>query len=242
MEVAAEKRRATDPAGEAKRQKELSEARAEKRKKEAAEADDDSQEVDKRLLVTLEQAESMEKKKEKKEKGKAAFGWDVFNQDTLYKAHKKRIKKLQPDIESYEAAKANDKDFFRDANSLSYGGAGYQPPTEKVEAMVEDLLDAAERRNKFSRRRPEVFEADVDYINDRNKHFNKKIDRAFGDYTKVAVCLLTFPAELVLPGHQRESRERNSFVNQLLLVSRNRRYIIRTCLRSFHAFLVPPTV
>ena len=62
----------------------------------------------------------MEKKKEKKEKGdlstipvicyqqfqgclvvllavdagKAAFGWDVFNQDTLYKAHKKRIKKV----------------------------------------------------------------------------------------------------------------------------------------------------
>ena len=31
----------------------------------------------------------------------------------------------------------------------------------------------------------QVFEADVDYINDRNKHFNKKIDRAFGEYTKV---------------------------------------------------------
>ena len=35
---------------------------------------------------------------------------------------------------------------------------------------------------------------DVDYINDRNKHFNKKIDRAFGDYTKVAVCLLVLPS------------------------------------------------
>ena len=33
--------------------------------------------------------------------------------------------------------------------------------------------------------RPEVFEADVDYINDRNKHFNKKIERAYGEYTKV---------------------------------------------------------
>ncbi len=27
--------------------------------------------------------------------------------------------------------------------------------------------------------------AGVDYINDRNKHFNKKIERAFGEYTKV---------------------------------------------------------
>ncbi|KAJ1465231.1 hypothetical protein T484DRAFT_1865783, partial [Baffinella frigidus] len=68
-------------------------------------------------------------------------------------------------------------------------------------------MDAAERRSKFSRRRPEIVEAavlqvlaqaprdrpgrrpeivkaDVDYINDRNKHFNKKIERAFGEYTK----------------------------------------------------------
>jgi hypothetical protein len=27
----------------------------------------------------------MEKKKQKKEKGKAAFGWDIFNQDSLHK-------------------------------------------------------------------------------------------------------------------------------------------------------------
>ena len=28
--------------------------------------------------------------------GKAAFGWDVFNQDALYKAHKKRVKTVIP--------------------------------------------------------------------------------------------------------------------------------------------------
>jgi hypothetical protein len=35
--------------------------------------------------VIVLQAEAMEKKKAKKEKGKAAFGWDIFNQDSLYK-------------------------------------------------------------------------------------------------------------------------------------------------------------
>lgn len=30
----------------------------------------------------------------KKEKGRAAFGWDVFNQDSLFKAYKKRLAKL----------------------------------------------------------------------------------------------------------------------------------------------------
>lgn len=40
------------------------------------------------------------------------------------------------------------------------------------------------RTAKFSRRRAESESADVDYINDRNKHFNKKIERAFGEHTK----------------------------------------------------------
>jgi hypothetical protein len=55
-------------------------------------AEDGAPEEDDRLAkITLEQAESMEKKKSKKDKNKAAFGWDVFNQDSLYKAHKKRV-------------------------------------------------------------------------------------------------------------------------------------------------------
>ena len=40
-----------------------------------------------------------------------------------------------------------------------------------------------EERSKFSRRRTEHEGADIDYINDRNKHFNKKIKRAYDKYT-----------------------------------------------------------
>ena len=192
MEVAAEKRRAADPVGEAKRQRELTEMRVEKRKREkeeaagAGEMEEEEEAPSKHLSMSLEQAEALKKKHDKKEKGKAAFGWDVFNQDSLYKAHKKNLNKLKPDLEAYEAAKAEaGEDFYRDHNSLAYGGEGFQPSEEKVEGMVQNLLDAAERRNKFSRRRPEVFEADVDSINDRNKHFNKKLERAYGNYTKV---------------------------------------------------------
>lgn len=35
----------------------------------------------------------------------------------------------------------------------------------------------------FSRRRRFREEKDIDSINDRNEHFNKKIERAFGKYT-----------------------------------------------------------
>jgi hypothetical protein len=56
----------------------------------------EKEEEDDRLSrVTLEQANKIEKKKAKKEKGKAAFGWDIFNQDSLYNAHKKRLAKVR---------------------------------------------------------------------------------------------------------------------------------------------------
>mmetsp|Transcript_5274 Transcript_5274/g.12689 ORF Transcript_5274/g.12689 Transcript_5274/m.12689 type:complete len:259 (+) Transcript_5274:1-777(+) len=204
MEVAAEKRRATDPLGEAKRQRELNEQRNERKRKETEDAEGGGEEgmeeeakdekkekkekdENRHLNVTLEQAEVMDKKKSKKDKGKAAFGWDVFNQDALHKAHKKRVKTAlsNPDLVEYEKQKQEDPEFYRDANSLAAGGVGHKPTQEHLDAMVKDLMDAAERRSKFSRRRPEIVEADVDYINDRNKHFNKKIERAFGEYTKV---------------------------------------------------------
>ena len=40
-----------------------------------------------------------------------------------------------------------------------------------------------EKRAKYSRRRPFDSEADVDYINERNKKFNKKASRFYDQYT-----------------------------------------------------------
>lgn len=39
------------------------------------------------------------------------------------------------------------------------------------------------KKEEFSRRRHYNDAADVNFINDRNAHFNKKIQRAFGQYT-----------------------------------------------------------
>ena len=52
-----------------------------------------------------------------------------------------------------------------------------------VRRMAKELEGRAQQRSKFSRRRPEVPGADVDAINDRNAHFNKKLKRAFDKYT-----------------------------------------------------------
>ena len=40
-----------------------------------------------------------------------------------------------------------------------------------------------EKRAKYSRRRAHDEEADIDYINERNMKFNKKLERFYGSYT-----------------------------------------------------------
>ncbi|ORM40399.1 Inosine-5'-monophosphate dehydrogenase [Babesia sp. Xinjiang] len=114
----------------------------------------------------------------KKEKGKS-FGWNVFNQDALYRAHKKRLKETTFNRDEYELQKAQMGDKF------------YQPgittvePTEAAKlSVVRNLEKQYKQREKFSRRRALDDDAkDVSYINQRNRVFNQKLDRAFKSHT-----------------------------------------------------------
>nr|XP_023899023.1 pre-mRNA-splicing factor syf2-like [Quercus suber] len=135
--------------------------------------------------------------------------FDFFNQKTLYDAYKKRTKNVEVDIEEYNRMKEADPEFYRDASSLQYGKedsfikrfshcectiTGYPmnirmymesaPKTskEKIDRMVKELKVRDEKRKSFSRRKFHE-EKDIDSINDRNGHFNKKIERAFGRST-----------------------------------------------------------
>ena len=54
---------------------------------------------------------------------------------------------------------------------------------ERAKIMAEDLEKQIEKRGEFSRRRMFVDEKDIDYINDRNRVFNEKLERNFGKYT-----------------------------------------------------------
>ncbi|XP_068635233.1 uncharacterized protein [Aristolochia californica] len=131
------------------------------------------------MLDTQEMAEG---KYKKWEKDPAPFGWDVFNQKTLYGAYKKRTKNIEIDLEEYTKQKEADPEFYRNASSLQYGKAP-KISEDRIEKMVNELKDTEAKRQAFSRRRKFNEEKDIDSINDRNEHFNKKIERAFGKYT-----------------------------------------------------------
>lgn len=129
------------------------------------------------LLQTAETAEAIQKR------DRGSKNASIFSEEALFHAYEKRADAIQPNLEEYEAAKERDPEFYRTSDSLLYGGAG-GAPKEAVDRMVAELEDRRLKSSKFSRRRKHRDDDDIDYINDRNAIFNKKIERAFGDFTK----------------------------------------------------------
>ncbi|CAM9367171.1 unnamed protein product [Discosporangium mesarthrocarpum] len=126
------------------------------------------------LVETAAAAETNRTKAKKKEKHKASFGWDVFNQDALFKGYKKRLNHLPKAKRGSAGTEEEDPTMYGAADEASPAG---------VQRLVDELLDKEERKKAYSRRRSENDAVDIDFINDRNKHFNKKIKRAYDKYT-----------------------------------------------------------
>jgi hypothetical protein len=116
------------------------------------------------LTDTMGKTEKMKKRNGKK---KITFGWDVFNDDAIYRAYDKRADKLQKDEVDTSTLNEEDKKKIEDG---------------RLSRLVEDIEAQKNKRDNFKRRRTEVEEKDVDYINERNKNFNKKLERNFSKY------------------------------------------------------------
>ncbi|KAK9818522.1 hypothetical protein WJX74_008437 [Apatococcus lobatus] len=84
--------------------------------------------------------------------------------------------------QDYESLREQDPDFYRGADSMEYGKTP-NLPEKNVDKMVAELNDRQQKAADKSRRRKFREAKDVDFINDRNAHFNRKIDRAFSSYT-----------------------------------------------------------
>ena len=180
--VVEEKKREEAPEAYEKAQKARREERSEKRRDEALE----KRGVDKQkkhLLETAERAAETYAVQAKKQK-RGASGGEVFSKHNLFNAYEKRTRNVpQMDDEAYASAKAADPDFTAGANTLAYGVSGSRVPAENVDRMVAELEAQKKKRADFSRRRTHREARDVTHINDRNEHFNKKLDRAYGEHT-----------------------------------------------------------
>ncbi|KAI5781198.1 SYF2 splicing factor-domain-containing protein, partial [Geopyxis carbonaria] len=197
-EVYAERRRqAVDPSTNSKLQRKKAEAEF---KLARAEALDNGLDFERKRAWdwTVEEAERWDRRVEKKKKHVADVAFQDYSQSAR-KMYKKSMRELNPDLEGYAKEKAKllkdgqvvetedgeliviDKDgsFYAEKDSLAF--VENKPSKEAVDRLVSDLKKAEDQR---MRKRKGGDDEDVTYINDKNKQFNQKLARAYGQYTK----------------------------------------------------------
>jgi pre-mRNA-splicing factor SYF2 len=128
------------------------------------------------------------------------------NQEDIYvdfeeaarRKYEKFTKQFKPDMDEYKAQKeelGEEKFYLQSAEDKRVEQAASSssslPPAssltrntpEGVERMVSETQKQIEARSKRVRRRRFDDDADVDYINERNMKFNKKLERYYGEFT-----------------------------------------------------------
>ena len=138
----------------------------------------DEQKEEKGLL--LETAEAASRRIAKRGTDESSFAWDMFNEDSQYKAHDKRLDQMGFYPDAYEKQKlALGPEAFYSASA----NLGTKPSEEAKQRLVDSAKLAGQKRKEFSRRRTNNDDDDVLWVNERNKNFTKKIERAFGQHT-----------------------------------------------------------
>ncbi|XP_035443797.1 pre-mRNA-splicing factor Syf2 [Spodoptera frugiperda] len=131
------------------------------------------------LNISAVEAERLERKKKKKNPDE---GFSTYEQATVRQYN--RLVKNMPaaDMEQYEKQKQKYGDAFYGGPNVIIHGM-HEDRREAVDKMVDDLEGQIAKRARYSRRRTHNDDADIDYINDRNAKFNKKLERFYGEHT-----------------------------------------------------------
>jgi pre-mRNA-splicing factor SYF2 len=147
-------------------------------KKECAERGEDY-DIVKLRDVGADEVERLERKKRKKNPDQ---GFADFEQAT-FRQYQRLTKQHKPDMQEYnrEKDKMGEEVFYPTSDTL--GVTEHKDTETGVNRMVEDLEKQIAKRAKYSRRRAFDEDEDIDYINERNMKFNKKLERFYGKYT-----------------------------------------------------------
>ncbi|KAJ5105223.1 hypothetical protein NUU61_002570 [Penicillium alfredii] len=155
---------------------------------------------------TVDESEKWDRRLEKKQRHRDDVAFQDYTQDAR-KVYKRQMRELQPNLEGYEKEKmaaieraaangdleiveTNDGEMIAvDKNGSFYSTAdtvGFtdnKPDRAAVDRLVGDLQKAEEVRLKKRKERRGDEEADVTYINEKNKQFNQKLSRFYNKYT-----------------------------------------------------------
>lgn len=133
------------------------------------------------LDMQADEAERWDRKQKRKQN--TDTGFSSYEAATA-RQYTRLTKQIKPDMDEYqhEKEKLGEEAFYAGKDTILQGLR--KDSKSAVNKMVTDLGKQIEKRNKYSRRRAFDEDADVDYINEKNSKFNKKLERFYGDYTK----------------------------------------------------------
>lgn len=131
------------------------------------------------LDISADVADRIEAKRRKKcntDEGFSSYA------DASHRKYLKQVRQLKPDLKTYEKEKEELGDLmFPSANTL--GLHNRKDSSEAVSRLAREVEEQGLKRHAYSRRRPFDADADIDYINERNKRFNELLERHYGKYT-----------------------------------------------------------
>lgn len=129
------------------------------------------------LNTTAQDAMRAAEKRQRKEEVAATYGLSAFTSDASYRAYEKRVQKIST------PASSSSQEVSLSENPLEYGSVNSAVSPEALERLRNDVLEREEARKKFSKHRLGENSGDVDFINEKNRQFNKKLRNAFDKYT-----------------------------------------------------------
>ncbi|KAJ5584183.1 pre-mRNA-splicing factor syf2 [Penicillium hispanicum] len=151
---------------------------------------------------TVDESEKWDRRMEKKQRHRDDVAFQDYTQDAR-KVYKRQVREMQTNLEAYEKEKmaaiekaaangdleivetkdgemiAVDRNgsFYSTADSVGF--TDNKPDRAAVDRLVGDLRKAEEVRLKKRKERHGDEEADVTYINEKNKQFNQKLARFY---------------------------------------------------------------
>ncbi|MCP9263237.1 Pre-mRNA-splicing factor syf2 [Dirofilaria immitis] len=91
---------------------------------------------------------------------------------------------IKPDIKAYEKMREviGASEFYPEVNTLISGT--HYPTDAALNKLADDIKAQEKKRDQYHRRRMFDPDAPIDYINERNRKFNQKLDRFYDKYTE----------------------------------------------------------
>nr|CAD2172432.1 unnamed protein product [Meloidogyne enterolobii] len=170
-QVVEEDRRSKLPANfEAKRRRQEWELAELEAKKKAEERGEDFERL-KALDTQADVAEKMETAKRRKNNPDTGF---ASYEAMSLRQYERQTNSIKPDMEGEEQ-------FYPSANTLIQGS--HYPTDKALDRLSEDVHNQMKKRDQYHRRRMFDPDAPIDFINERNRKFNHKLERYYGKYT-----------------------------------------------------------